>query len=174
MKRRLEVRGISETLAICALLATLAPVTPVATAQEREDNISALWRWEAPGLDDRRVHLRFVRGNVRVFRRPGPLRVEIRRRAVNGYANDAEILFSDDARSLTFTDRYPRGSVWSHRESLPPPIDERGDYWRTIVIIEAVIWASPSTYVQVELMDGQAEGADRCTINSMIQCRERR
>jgi len=134
---------------------------------------AASWRWESADGGARSLHLRFVRGQIRIVRGPGPIRVEVSRHAIDGYSSDAEILVQEIGGSVLITDRYPRGWFWRHRESLPP-IDERGDFWHTIVIIQATIRVPSSVFVRVELMDGWAEGADRCIINSNPRCIERR
>jgi len=143
-----------------------------ALGQPEQNEAAPAWRWKSANPLYKSLHLRFVRGEVRIIRRPGPLQVEIIRRALSGYPTDAELLTTEDGSSIIISDRYPSRAAWLRRESLPP-MDERGDFWHSIVWLDVTVLVPGSTYVQAELMDGQIDGADRCVINSDPRCAER-
>ncbi|HZU51149.1 MAG TPA: hypothetical protein VE968_04660 [Sphingomicrobium sp.] len=101
--------------------------------------------------------LRLVRGSARIVRRGGPLKIELRRHSKLDDPGRVSFIVKKDARSITITDRYPYVGGSGDRECLPPD-DDRGHFWGSDIVVDAVIYAPPGLRVTAEIMDARLSG----------------
>jgi hypothetical protein len=118
------------------------------------------WRWVAAPGDRRPLHVRIVRGSYRIVRREGPASVTMHVRSPEGTSDPVRFEVQYGER-VTISDIYP-ARIRGMRECLPPQ-GERGDFWSSNAVIDAVIRAPESLEVEVDVMDQRpaARGMER-------------
>lgn len=139
---------------LAGVLVMLALCAGPASAQEADH-----WIWpadEAGAPDIRRVSIDLVRGGVRIVRRPGPTRLEIRRSSPAGLLDAAGIAVKVENEVLRVSDTYLSLAPYAVDECLP--LLQRGDFWSSDVQHAVTVYAGDAVVIDVRIMEKRSSG----------------
>lgn len=117
------------------------------------------WRWIGARQDTNSVRIDFVRGSARVVRRPGDIRIEVRRHSPRGNPQIAVVEARRAGGGIVIEDSYPQVRP-SSAECLPP-LGPKGNFWISDVELETVVYAPAGVPVDISIMSARASQQPR-------------
>ena len=111
------------------------------------------WLFKQPMRSEQKLELNLVRATVRVTRRPGPMRIEIRP-SQGSTLEGVSFRIDQDARGIKISDVYPPAPPAGFATECEPPSGERGAFWRSNVEMDVLISLPPGVQSEVHVMDG--------------------
>lgn len=119
---------------------------------------AAEWRWAGTVTAGGTVEVRLVRGSVRAETIPGrEATVILVRRGDRSDPATAQLSVDTAGIDFRIVDRYPAPSGTGPRGDCLPPLDARGDFWRSDVRLDAVVRIPPHVRLIVRVMDGDVD-----------------
>lgn len=112
------------------------------------------WVFEDSLAAGQTLKVELVRARVKVARRPGPARVEVRQRGAPALG---AVSFRTERRGsvVHVVDVYPGPK--SSDEECEPPIGPRGPYWRSMVQLDVEISVPPGVATDVRVLEPLAD-----------------
>ena len=133
------------------MLLLFATCLEAAAAEDAE-----LWSWTETTAPASTIRVSFVRGDVEITRRPGPIVVEVQKLSASGGQSSVSIVATQTDTVLKIIDRYPDKS-WIIATECLPPTGERGYFWDSDVTMRTKIWAPPETDITTHFMSSVNE-----------------
>ena len=114
------------------------------------------WLLEEPVRADQSLKLELVRANVKVTRRAGPLKVEIRARGAPDFGGVSFRVVRDHG-AIRIIDVYPNWTGAGVKPECEPPIGERGPYWRSMLPLDVEISLPAGVRTDVRILEELGE-----------------
>ncbi|HEY9554859.1 hypothetical protein [Allosphingosinicella sp.] len=108
------------------------------------------WHWEGPIAAGGEVELNLARASVRVVRRPGPARIEIKARGPQGL-DGAWLRLEQIDRGVRVTDIYPPHPSF-FRAECEAPDDGRGDFLHSKLVLDTLLYLPPGVEIAGHVM----------------------
>jgi hypothetical protein len=101
---------------------------------------------------DQSLQVDLVRAKVKVTRRAGPLRVEIRARGASDLGG-VSFRIVREREIIRIIDVYPNSSGAGLKRECEPSIGERGPYWRSMLPLAVDISLPPGIRTDVQVLE---------------------